>query len=82
VFLIVDADRSLAKARAFMDRHQYTLPLHIVEGAMPAALYEGTLPTTVVLNPEGMIVMHYTGAANYGSDSFREFLKRLRQRDG
>ena len=44
---------------------------------IPTDLYTGTLPTTIVLNKEGHIVLNHTGMGNYDTEKFKEKLKSL-----
>ncbi|HRO43818.1 MAG TPA: TlpA disulfide reductase family protein [Flavipsychrobacter sp.] len=75
VFLLVDMDRDLPKSKAFMEKKDYDMPLFIPVGDVPSFLFNGSLPTTVVIDTKGEIAWKHTGAANYGTEDFRAFLK-------
>ena len=77
VFLLVDADDDLPKASSFLKEKQLSLPLSTTRGTIPASWYNGTLPTTLVLDKTGKRVYHHGGAADYNSKKFREFLEGL-----
>ena len=46
-------------------------------GNVPADMYSGTLPTTVVLDKEGNVVFKEEGLAKYNSSTFINQLKAL-----
>ena len=79
VFLAVDADGNAESSKAFMDKYQYSLPLALPSGDIPQELFDGTLPTTVILDKNGNIVMKETGAADYNTREMEAFLLRLKQ---
>jgi len=77
VFLLVDADSDLKKAQQYMDRKKFSLPVYEASGAVPEVLFNGSLPTTVILDKKGRIAYKGVGAANYASPKFRTFIKNL-----
>jgi thiol-disulfide isomerase/thioredoxin len=81
VLLMVDADGNFAKAQAYMDRKKYQLPVYAIASDIPAQLFKGTLPTTIVFDRKGRISFREEGAANYASAKFVEFIKKLKAVD-
>jgi thiol-disulfide isomerase/thioredoxin len=77
VFLFLNENENTAKARDFLQKNNYSFPLMSVEGNVPASIFSGTLPTTVVLDKEGKIVMKHEGLAGYSGDDFIKQLKEL-----
>lgn len=77
VFLIVDADNNFAKSEKFIAEKGFQLPVYVSQGNIPDEWYEGTLPTTVVLDKKGNIVYHHAGVANYSSGKFKNFIDGL-----
>ena len=77
VFLFINEDEDQAKAFAFLQKHQYNFPLITRAGAVPGALFSGTLPTTIVLNKNGIPVYKKEGIANYNTAAFEKQLKSL-----
>ena len=53
------------------------MPVITRAGQIPAQVFSGTLPTTVVLNKEGKIVMKKEGLANYNNKDFLQQLEDL-----
>ena len=77
VFLFMNEDEDLQKAKKFLQTNDYAFPITTVERNIPADIYSGTLPTTVVLNKEGKIFMKHEGLAGYDTRDFVNQLKEL-----
>lgn len=77
VFLMADVDGNFEKSKTFMTNHNTNLPLVKAEVMIPANVFTGTLPTTLVINKKGEIVFHEQGVANYGTKKFEMFLMKL-----
>lgn len=77
VFLLVDADSNHVKAKQFMDKRGYDLPVYTAESNVPEQIFTGSLPTTVIFDKEGRISFKHVGAANYNDKRFSDFLKKL-----
>ncbi|MEO1022300.1 MAG: TlpA disulfide reductase family protein [Bacteroidota bacterium] len=77
VFVMVSLDEDRDKARAFMQRKEYTLPVYFLEGRRPGVYNSTIVPTTYVIDPDGNIALEERGMAKYDTDTFREFLKGL-----
>lgn len=77
VFITVDADGNYAKAKKFLDRRKFTLPLYTIASDIPSELFSGQLPTTVVLNKKNEIVFRHEGMADYSDKKFSDYLKKL-----
>ena len=77
VFLFVNEDDDFNKAKAFVSDNHYTFPIAMSASAIPAEMFNGTLPTTVVLDKEGKVVMKHEGIGGYDNTKFIEQLKSL-----
>jgi thiol-disulfide isomerase/thioredoxin len=75
-FLLVDVDNDLPKAKAFMLKNGYDLPLYIQISNAPEALLDGTIPTTLVFGKVGKLIFKHSGAADYSSEKFEEFIRQ------
>lgn len=69
-FLFVDADSNLKKSQRFLDRRNYQTPLYESVNGFPSSIYRGAVPTTMVFDREGKLIMHYEGAADYANENF------------
>src|SRR5690606_9255407 len=65
--------------KRFIEKNNYTFPVHQPLENEPDALSSKVLPTTFVLDKNGKIVVNRTGAANWNSKEFREQLDILLQ---
>lgn len=77
VFVMLSLDEDRDKARAFMERKQFSMPVYFLAGRQPGVYNSTVVPTTYVISPEGFIVTEKRGMANYNTKSFREFLTNL-----
>ncbi len=62
--------------RSFLERKGLSLPAYVAEG-VPAVFETRGIPATFILDPAGAIVYSHVGAANWDSDSCREFLNAI-----
>jgi len=70
VFMIVNMDDNPEKGMAFLDKNGYTIPFFVTRDNIPPAIYQGSLPTTVVLDKAGQIRFTQTGMADYSAKRF------------
>ena len=77
VFLMVDVDNNRSVANAFMKKNSYDLPVYTQGSNIPKSLFEGSVPTTVIINKKGEIVFEHRGMANYNSEKIQRFLEDL-----
>lgn len=76
-FLFISEDEDTVKARNYLQKHGFDIPFITRSGRIPPGIFSGTLPTTIVLNKEGRIVLKHEGIANYNTSEFRQQLKNL-----
>jgi thiol-disulfide isomerase/thioredoxin len=77
VFLIVDVDNRLSKSVPFIKNHGYKLPVFEAVTNIPSEMLSGLIPTTVVINKQGVMVFKHEGVADYSSDKFMGYLQKL-----
>ncbi|MGL6125863.1 TlpA family protein disulfide reductase [Chryseobacterium artocarpi] len=70
VFLTVNLDDDSATGIAYLKQKGFTVPFITSAGNIPKEIYDGSLPTTVVLDKKGTIRLRHTGVADYSKDSF------------
>lgn len=70
VFLTVNLDDDSAAGIAYLKQKGFTVPFITSAGNIPKEIYDGSLPTTVVLDKKGAIRLRHTGVADYSKDSF------------
>jgi thiol-disulfide isomerase/thioredoxin len=77
VFLFMNEDEDLDKAKTYLQKEGFSFPLVSASGSVPSQLFDGTLPTTIVLNKQGNIVLRHEGLALYNTAKFAEQLSAL-----
>jgi len=79
VVMPVDLDRNIKDDTAYMRKKGMTLPVYVATGVVPQELFQGELPTTVVLDRQGNIVFHKEGRDAYDVPSFYHLIDSLLQ---
>jgi thiol-disulfide isomerase/thioredoxin len=69
-FLMINEDDNRAAGRDYLQNKGYVTPMFKTRSAIPANIYNGTLPTTLVLDKKGKVVFRHEGFANYASEDF------------
>ncbi|MEO6314600.1 MAG: TlpA disulfide reductase family protein [Chitinophagaceae bacterium] len=77
VFIAADADNNLVQSIAFMKKHGYSLPVYSIAGIPPGNLFNGVLPTTLIIDTRGTLAQQHEGIANYDTEKMITFLKGL-----
>lgn len=77
IFLFLNEDDNLEKAKAFLSKNGYQLPIASRNGEISSEIFKGSLPTTLIINKEGDIVYHHTGMADFSASSFETQLNSL-----
>lgn len=77
VFLFVNEDEDKSKGIDYIEKHDLSIPFYSIAGEISSVIYNGTLPTTVVLDKEGKIVLKHLGIGRYDTDEFMQQLKQL-----
>ncbi|WP_075352161.1 TlpA family protein disulfide reductase [Algoriphagus marinus] len=76
-FLLVGLDNDIEKSRNFLDGKSWTFPTAHASFGLNSSLQSQSIPTTLVVSPEGKIVFYQEGMSNFNSAEFRNFLKNL-----
>lgn len=74
-FLLVGLDNELEKSRKFIEGKSWSFPTAHASFGLNPSLQSESIPTTLVINPEGKIVFYQEGMSNFNTDDFREFLR-------
>lgn len=69
-FLMINEDDDWAAGRDYLQNKGYITPMFKTRSVVPANIYNGTLPTTLVLDKKGKVVFRHEGFANYASEDF------------
>lgn len=76
-FIMVDVDNKTSASVKFMQKNSYQLKVYSVESAIPEHVFNGTLPTTLIVGPKGTILFKHTGMAEYDNLEMLNFLNSL-----
>lgn len=77
IFLFINEDEDHTKGEKYLQRNKFTIPLYIRSGSVPTEIFNGTLPTTIVLDKAGNVVLKHEGMAGYNTEEFIQQLKDL-----
>lgn len=77
IFLMVDVDNQLKRSLKFMKKKGYTLPVYTPASAIPQNIFDGSIPTTLILDKNGKKVLLHTGMGNYADKDLVAYLKNL-----
>ena len=76
-FVMVSLDENPAKARALLKRRGYTFPVYFPTGPLPAPFNSSSIPSTVILAPDGQVAARHDGMAEYDTPEFKAALDKL-----
>lgn len=82
IMLAVDEKKDFQKVVNFVNEKEYTFPVYVPHEFLPDQLMVRIIPTTFVIDPNGKIASKETGAANYDTEKFRNFLEGLTSKAG
>ena len=77
VFLFINEDNDADKAINYLQKNNFTIPFYNASADVPVEIFNGSLPTTIVLNKEGKVVLKHTGMAQYDTEKFVRQLTQL-----
>ncbi len=77
VFIFINEDDDKTKAIKFIEDNHFTIPLHSIIGVVPNEIYSGSLPTTIIIDKSGKIVLNHERMAGYNTDEFTQQLQAL-----
>jgi peroxiredoxin len=75
-FLMISSEKG-REVKPFLEKHGYSFPVAVLDGALPALYRTQGIPATFILDKEGNIARKQVGAADWDDDSVRELLKDL-----
>ena len=76
-FVMISLDENPAKAQALLKRQGYTFPVYFPTGPLPAPFNSSSIPSTVVLGPDGQVAARHDGMAEYDTPEFKLALEKL-----
>lgn len=76
-FLFINEDEDPSKAKNYMEKENLSIPSFSRAGDISPEIFNGTLPTTVILDKEGKMVLNHHGMAKYNTNEFIRELNAL-----
>ena len=76
-FIMVDVDNKMDASVKFMKKNSFNLQVYASVSPIPEQIFNGTLPSTVIIGPNGNVVFHHTGMANYNTTEMINLLNTL-----
>lgn len=76
-FVMLSLDDDAAKARKFVRAQGYTFPVYLRTGELPAPFDSNSIPSTVILGPDGQVAARHDGMAEYDTPEFKAALDNL-----
>lgn len=77
VFLFMNEDEDDLKVKSYLENNGFNMPVSTRTSNLPGEIFNGTLPTTVILDKEGRIVFRHEGLADYDNPDFMAQLRSL-----
>ncbi|WP_260397472.1 TlpA family protein disulfide reductase [Empedobacter brevis] len=78
VILTVEVEGKRDKVAKFMERKKLSLPVVYPNSSIPTKFFNGSLPTTVILDKKGNIAHTTMGMADYSGQDIVDFLNELK----
>ena len=76
-FVLVSMDEDFEKAKDFMEKREYDLPIYHYRTKAPGTYQSTVIPTTYVISADGKLALEKRGLAKYDSEEFKDFLQSL-----
>ncbi|MCC3151578.1 TlpA disulfide reductase family protein [Hymenobacter sp. BT770] len=79
-FVMLSLDDNPAKAQKYLKSQGFTFPLYFPTGPLPAPFDSNSIPSTVILGPDGQVAARHEGMAEYDTPEFKASLENLSRR--
>lgn len=76
-FVLVSMDEDFEKAKEFMKRRDFDMPIYHFRSKAPGTYNSSVIPTTYVISADGKLMMEKSGLAKYDTPEFEQFLRKL-----
>jgi len=76
-FVMISLDQNPVKAQRLLQRKGYTFPVYFPTGPLPAPFDSNSIPSTVILAPDGKVAARHDGMADYDTPEFKAALEAL-----
>lgn len=76
-FVLVSMDDEFEKAKQFMEKRGFDMPIYHYRTKVPGTYESNVIPTTYVISGDGRLMMEKQGLAKYDTPEFEQFLRDL-----
>jgi len=76
VFILADADNNIVESKRFLSKRSLDLPVYGVATQPDSTLYSGSLPTTIMLDPEGLVILNHAGIGKYDTEKMFQLINQ------
>lgn len=76
-FLLVSVDEDFNRAKEFMERRNFDLPIYHFRTKVPGTYESTVIPTTYVISKDGRLALEKRGLAKYDTPEFESFMLEL-----
>ena len=76
-FVMLSLDDDQAKVQKFVKTRGYNFLVYLRTGDLPAPFDFNSIPSTVILGPDGQVVIHHDGMAEYDTPEFKASQEQL-----
>ncbi|SDY67432.1 TlpA family protein disulfide reductase [Hymenobacter psychrophilus] len=76
-FVMISLDENPAKAQAMLKRQGFTFPVYFPTGPLAPPFNSNSIPSTVILGPNGEVAARHDGMAEYDTPQFKAALENL-----
>lgn len=76
-FLMIALDKDFEKSKKLVIDKGWSFPIVHASHGLNNSLQSQSIPTTIVINPQGKIVFYQEGMSNFDTEEFRGFLRGL-----
>ncbi|WP_069131661.1 TlpA family protein disulfide reductase [Rhodohalobacter halophilus] len=76
-FVLVSMDDEFDKAKQFMEKRGFDMPIYHFRTKVPGTYESSVIPTTYIISADGKLMMEKQGLAKYDTPEFEQFLRDL-----
>ena len=76
-FVMISFDENPVRAQRLLQRKGYTFPVYFPTAPLPAPFDSNSIPSTVILAPDGQVAARHDGMADYDTPEFKAALEEL-----
>lgn len=78
VIITLEVEGKIEQANKFMQRKKLDVPVYYPHSVIPSELFQGSLPTTIILDKEGNIAHTTYGMADYSRQAIVDFIEEIK----